>query len=59
MLRMRNSFLLDYSEDAKNMTSKASKCVGTLMFVRDKKDALLETKIKLCSSIPLNLLLRN
>ena len=49
---------MDDCEDVKNHINKASESTGTLDFIWDNFDVLIETKIKLFTPITLNFLLR-
>ena len=51
------SFLLDDTEDVKSKTKKALKAMGALNFKRSTEYIPIETKIKLCAYITLNLVL--
>ena len=48
--------MLDDAEDVKSRINNSSKSMGALKFTWDEKDVPLETKIKLCISVPMNLL---
>ena len=54
-LGSNTDFMLDGTEDVKSRIDKASKSMGVLKFVWDEKDVPLETKIKLCTNIPMSL----
>ena len=56
-LRSDIYFLMGYSEGANNRANKGSKHMGTFKFIWDDCSVPIETKIKLLSTIPLNLLL--
>ena len=54
-LGSNTDFMLDGTEDVKSKIDKASKSMGVLKLVWDEKDVPLETKIKLCTNIPMSL----
>ena len=50
-LRSVINFLLDNTEGIKNRINKVIKLIRALKFIQDKKDMLIEIKIKLYTTI--------
>ena len=57
LLSSNIDFILGRTEDVKNRIKKSSKSMGGLRFLWNEKDAPLEAKIKICTNIPISILL--